>query len=167
MKIAIYGPMCSGKSTVANIIKDENSHYEIYSFGGRIKELAAELFNMEKKDRSLLINIADKMREIDEDVWAKYIMNQTKEKEFCLIDDLRFQNELNYLEGWKIIALTTPLEVRMERIRNEYKEDCEDHIKNMTHKSETDKLKLPEDTIYLDTNIPFDELKSLVIKIIE
>ena len=167
MKIAIYGPMCSGKSTVANIIKDEHNQYQIYSFGGKIKELAKELFNMEKKDRSLLINIADKMREIDEDVWAKYIINQTKEKEFCLIDDLRFQNELNYLDGWKVIALITPLEERMRRIREIYKEDCEDHIKNMKHKSETDKLEFPEDTIYLDTNIPFDELKSLVTQIIK
>ena len=49
MKIAIYGPMCSGKTTVANIIKNENNKYKIYSFGGRIKELAIELFNMEKK----------------------------------------------------------------------------------------------------------------------
>lgn len=167
MKIAIYGPMCSGKSTVASIIKSENDKYKIFSFGGKIKELASELFNMEKKDRSLLINIADKMREIDEDVWAKYIIKKTKDKEFCIIDDLRFQNELNYLEGWKIIALTTPLEVRMERIRTEYKEDCEDHIKNMKHKSETDTLNLPDDTIFIDTNIEFENLKILVKNVIQ
>ena len=72
---------------------------------------------MKNKDRSLLINIASKMREIDEDVWAKYVINQTKDKEFCIIDDLRFQNELNYLDGWKIICLTGPLDVRLERIK--------------------------------------------------
>ena len=36
MKIAIYGPMCSGKSTVANIIKEYDSRYDIYSFGKKI-----------------------------------------------------------------------------------------------------------------------------------
>ena len=60
MKIAINGPMCSGKSTIANIIKEHNDRYSIYSFGGRVKELAFELFGMRNKDRSLLINIAPK-----------------------------------------------------------------------------------------------------------
>ena len=76
MKIAIYGPMCSGKTTVASIIQDYDTRYSIYSFGKKIKDLAIELFQMEGKNRSLLINIADKMREIDEDVWAKYIIQQ-------------------------------------------------------------------------------------------
>ena len=117
MKIAIYGPMCSGKTTVASIIQDYDTRYSIYSFGKKIKDLAIELFQMEGKNRSLLINIADKMREIDEDVWAKYIIQQTKNKDYCIIDDLRFQNELDYLDDWKIICLTTPKEVRLCRIK--------------------------------------------------
>ena len=32
MKIAISGPMCSGKTTIANLILDLNSNYKIYSF---------------------------------------------------------------------------------------------------------------------------------------
>ena len=108
MKIAIYGPMCSGKSTIANIIQKKYPQYKIYSFGQKIKDIANELFNMEGKNRSLLINIADKMRDIDEDVWVKYIMKQINDYEYCIIDDLRFQNELNYLSEWKIICLTTP-----------------------------------------------------------
>lgn len=165
MKFAIYGPMCSGKTTIANIIKSENENYEIFSFGGKIKVLAKELFDMKNKDRSLLINIASKMREIDEDVWAKYVINQTKDKEFCIIDDLRFQNELNYLDGWKIICLTTPLDVRLERIKELY-DNREDHIKNMKHKSETDTLNLPEDTIYIDTSIEYEKLKEKVLNLL-
>ena len=60
------------------------------------------------------------MREIDEDVWAKYIINKTKDKEYCIIDDLRFQNELNYLNDWIIISLTTPYETRINRIKGIY-----------------------------------------------
>tara|TARA_Y100000996_G_scaffold391013_1_gene352675 strand:- start:46 stop:546 length:501 start_codon:yes stop_codon:yes gene_type:complete len=166
MKFAIYGPMCSGKTTIANIIQSKKKDYEIFSFGGRIKELAKELFDMKNKDRSLLINIASKMREIDEDVWAKYVINQTKDKEFCIIDDLRFQNELNYLEGWKIICLTTPLNVRLERLKNLY-DNHEDHVKNMKHKSETDTLNLPEDTIYIDTSIEYESLKEIVLNLLK
>ena len=165
MKIAIYGPMCSGKSTIASIIKENNSDYEIFSFGQKIKDLAKELFNMKHKDRSLLITIADKMRDIDPDVWAKFIIKQTESKQYCIIDDLRFQNELNYLNDWKIIALTTPKEVRIDRIKQLYPNDYQDHIKNMNHLSETDTLNLPENTIYIDTSIPFDELKNKILSL--
>ena len=162
MKIAIYGPMCSGKSTVAKLIHDLDNEYRICSFGKKIKDLAVELFQMEGKDRSLLITIADKMREIDEDIWAKYIDRQTKDIKKCIIDDLRFQNELNYLNGWKIISLTTSLEERLKRLNELYPYNYEDHIKNMKHKSENDKLNLPDDTIFIDTKLPMEELKELL-----
>ena len=163
MKIAIYGPMCSGKTTVASIIQDYDTRYSIYSFGKKIKDLAIELFQMEGKNRSLLINIADKMREIDEDVWAKYIIRQTDKNDYCIIDDLRFQNELKYLTDWKIICLTTPKEARIQRLKKLYPDNFKDHIKNMDHISENDTLELPEDTIYIDTNQEIHELKEALI----
>lgn len=166
MKIAIYGPMCSGKTTVADIIKEINPKYEIFSFGKKIKTIAKELFDMKGKNRSLLINIADKMREIDEDVWAKYIIEQTKDTDFCLIDDLRFQNELKYLDNWTIICLTTSDCVRIERIKKLYPENYEDHIKNMNHKSETDTLLFPKNTVYLDTDTDYLTLKTKVHEIL-
>ena len=166
MKIAINGPMCSGKSTIANIIKEHDDRYSIYSFGGRVKELAFELFGMRNKDRSLLINIASKMREIDEDVWAKCVVSKTKDKEYCIVDDLRFQNELDHLKGWTIISLTTPTEIRVQRIKAIYKHNYEDHLKNMTHASETGVLNFPEGTIYIDGSMPYDKLKKKIIEII-
>ena len=159
MKIAIYGPMCSGKTTVANILQETDKRYSIYSFGQKIKDIAKELFQMEGKDRSLLINIADKMREIDEDVWAKYIIRQTDKNDYCIIDDLRFQNELKYLTDWKIICLTTPKEARIQRLKKLYPDNFKDHIKNMDHISENDTLELPVDTIYINTDINMKELK--------
>tara|TARA_Y100001936_G_scaffold253588_1_gene319204 strand:+ start:7124 stop:7633 length:510 start_codon:yes stop_codon:yes gene_type:complete len=159
MKIAIYGPMCSGKTTVANILQETDKRYSIYSFGQKIKDIAKELFQMEGKDRSLLINIADKMREIDEDVWAKYTIRQTDKNDYCIIDDLRFQNELKYLTDWKIICLTTPKEARIQRLKKLYPDNFKDHIKNMDHISENDTLELPVDTIYINTDINMKELK--------
>jgi len=166
MKIAIYGPMCSGKTTVANIIKELYPEYKIYSFGQKIKDIAKDLFNMQHKDRTLLISIADKLREIDEDVWAKYIVDKTNSLDHCIIDDLRFQNELNLLKDWKIICLTTSDDIRLERLKSLYTENYEDHIKNMQHKSETDTLIFPKDTIYLDTNLKYIELKHNIKNIV-
>ena len=58
MKFAIHGPMCSGKTTISDIIKKHNGDYKTYSFGGKVKDIARDLFKMEGKDRSLLINVA-------------------------------------------------------------------------------------------------------------
>tara|TARA_Y100001958_G_scaffold146322_1_gene125930 strand:- start:6099 stop:6617 length:519 start_codon:yes stop_codon:yes gene_type:complete len=168
MKIAIYGPMCSGKTTVANIIKELHPEYEIFSFGQKIKDIAKDLFDMKGKNRSLLITIADKMRDIDEDIWAKYIVKKTNDVENCIIDDLRFQNELNLLKGWKIICLTTNDDVRIERLKKNYPDNYQDHIKNMKHKSETDTLIFPSsETTYLNTDVNFDILKEYVKNIID
>ena len=140
MKIAIHGPMCSGKTTISEIIKNHNSDYKTYSFGGKVKEIARDLFKMNGKDRSLLINVANKMKEIDSDVWAKYVINEIKRdnSDNCIIDDLRFQNEIDCLDDdWLFISLTTPKEVRIERIIKLYPENYKDHIKNMNDISET------------------------------
>ena len=169
MKIAIHGPMCSGKTTISEIIKKHDSEYKTYSFGGKVKDIARDLFKMEGKDRSLLIGVASKMRELDPDVWAKYVIYQIKEeqREKCIIDDLRFQNEANYLSDWIFISLTTPIDVRIERIKNLYNNNYTDHIKNMDHISETDSIKLPDNTIYIDTSIPFELLKKRIIDILK
>tara|TARA_B100000700_G_scaffold235466_1_gene261159 strand:- start:678 stop:1190 length:513 start_codon:yes stop_codon:yes gene_type:complete len=164
MKIAIHGPMCSGKTTVSNIIKKYDPEYKTYSFGGKVKDIGRDLFNMQGKDRSLLIDIASKMREIDNNIWAKYVIKQIKleNNDKCIIDDLRFQNEADYLDGWRFISLTTPKDVRIQRIRNLYKEDYNDHIKNMDHISETGKIKLPENTVYIDGSIKYSELEDKI-----
>lgn len=166
MKIAISGPMCSGKSTIANMIIKSNPEYNIYSFGQKIKDLASELFNMDKsvKDRSLIIDIASKMREIDPDVWAKYIIKQTQYENHCIIDDLRFQNELNLLQkddDWIFIILNVDHSIRLERIKKLYPNNYEDHIKNMNHLSEKGGLQFnnKKKIIHINSNDSFENIK--------
>ena len=156
MKIAISGPMCSGKTTIAKCICEINPSYNIHSFGGKIKELARDLFNMDKtKDRSLLINIANKMKDIDPDVWIKYILKECSNEKNCVIDDLRFENELEYLKNdpndlWYFIVLQIPKEIRINRINELYPNNCEDHIKNMNDISERGLIDFPiERTLYI------------------
>lgn len=167
MKIAIHGPMGSGKTTIAKIIKQHNSNYEIFSYGQKIKDIANDVFKMKYKERSLLIQIANKFKEIDQDIWAKYIMDQVNDKQFCIIDDLRFQNELDLLQNdWKIISLTTPKDVRIQRIIQCNPHNYNDHIKNMNDVSEISLLNLPENTIYINTNTSYEQLKDIILKII-
>ena len=167
MKIAISGPMGSGKTTIANLIINSNSEYKKFSFGQKIKDIAYELFNMDKnvKNRSLLINIADKMREIDPDVWAKYIINQTNSYNDCIIDDLRFQNELDLLENdsedWLYFILQIDENTRLNRLKKLYPNNYDDHVKNMTHLSELGNLnfKNKRKVLYINSDDSLEEIK--------
>ena len=80
MKIAICGKMCSGKTTLANYIMRTYPGYQKYAFADKVKELCIELFQMKGKDRSLLINFANKMREIDSNVWINQVLKETRGK---------------------------------------------------------------------------------------
>jgi len=168
MKIAISGPMCSGKSTISKFICENNPDYKVYSFGQKIKDLAIELFEMNKntKDRSLLINIANKMKEINQNVWINYIIKECLDKVNCLIDDLRFENELNVLKNsgdWYFIVLQIPKETRIKRIKELYLDNFEDHIKNMNDISEKGLTDFPKDkTLYISEDTTDNIEKSIL-----
>jgi len=170
MKIAICGKMCSGKSTIANMLKEYDDRFKIFSFGNKIKVLANELFDMDlkNKDRSLMIAIGSKMREINPDVWVNYIIKETKDEEFCIIDDLRFQNELDILEknDWKIISLNISEELQTERIKNLYKDNYDDHLKNRNHLSEENSLIFKNEPLLINSNSSLDIIKETIIKTI-
>ena len=164
MKIAIYGKMCYGKTTVANILKDYNNSFEIYSFGQKVKDIAVDLFQMENKDRTLLTSIGTKMREIDPDIWAKYVMNSCKDDNFVLIDDLRYENEYRYLlkNNFKIIELTLPINIQKSRIMEVYPDNYMDHFNNMEHISEKG-IKI-KDSFKIDMSQDLDTVKDILYK---
>lgn len=152
MKIAITGKMCSGKSTLAQIIKETNSNYVIYSFGQKVKDVAKDLFNMKEKDRSLLTSIGSKMRDIDPEVWINYVINQSKDKSHCIVDDLRYQNEYEALHrnGYKIIQLVVDPKVQEKRIKEVYPDNYQDHLDNRNHISEINEFNwLSQDNVLI------------------
>lgn len=162
MKIAIVGKMCSGKSTVANTLKRIDSRYQIYSFGNNVKKIAIELFDMKNKDRSLLINIAKKMKSIDQDVWIKSLIKNI-DSDYCIIDDVRHQNELDYLikNNWFIIHLNIDRHNQHLRIKKLYPDNYQDHINNKNDISEKcDQLIYPEGYPNLNINTVEDYKKT-------
>jgi len=140
MKIAITGKMCSGKTTLSNYICSQEPRFKIFSFGKKVKEVASDLFKMDPnfKDRSLLTLVGQKMREINSEVWINYVIDQTMDQEFCLIDDLRYQNEYDVLvkNGFKIIQMNISPTLQGERIRELYPDNYKDHLLNRNHLSE-------------------------------
>ena len=140
MRIAVTGKMCSGKTTLCNYLCELEPRFQIFSFGKKVKDVAKDLFQMDPlvKDRTLLTGIGQKMREIDKDVWVNYVIQQCKDVEYCLVDDLRYQNEYEALvkNGFKIIQLNISDELQESRIKMVYPDNYEDHLKNRGHASE-------------------------------
>ena len=165
MKIAITGKMCSGKTTISKYLQEIEPRFQIFSFGKKVKEVASDLFQMDPniKDRSLLTSIGEKMREINSDVWINYIIHQTKNIEYCLIDDLRYQNEYQILSenGWKIIQLKISDELQENRIKQIYPDNYQDHLKNRNHLSELNKFEWRKNqpNLIIDTSIDEEKIK--------
>ena len=166
MKIAITGKMCYGKTTVANIIKEYDDEYQIFSFGQKVKDIATDLFDMQNKDRTLLTSIGTKMREIDSDIWAKYIIKSCRDLENVVIDDLRYQNEYRYLleHDFKIIVLTLPVEIQIDRIKELYPENYQDHLNNMFHVSEKGIDFIDNDRLYIDMSQDIETIRDIIYK---
>lgn len=169
MKIAITGKMCSGKTTLSNYLCQLEPRFQIFSFGKKVKEVASDLFNMDPlvKDRSLLTSVGQKMREIDSDVWVNYIMKQTEGINYCLIDDLRYQNEYEALvkNEFKIIQLNISDELQEKRIKNIYPLNYKDHLNNRNHASELNSfewLNSDHPHLNIDSSNDIDYIKNLV-----
>ena len=167
-KLAIAGPMASGKTTLAARLCEMHPGIRFHrtSFAERLKTLARELFNMQNKDRDLLIRLGKHLRDIDANVFAKAVTRRVRDALYndvaarnWIVDDLRFQNELEMLRrnGWRIVLLRASEETRTRRLRNLYSpEDAEKHLQNIQDASETDLCALPDRmfdcVLYTDTN---------------
>jgi len=139
MKIAICGPICSGKTYLSDYLSKQYN-LEKYSFGDKVKDIAIDIFTMHYKDRPLLQSISDKMKEIDPDIWTKYVVRKIKHLDNIIIDDLRFVNEARYLQelGFTIIKLTIDPDTQRNRIMRKYMEHYQIHLDNLHHNSEQD-----------------------------
>ena len=174
MKIAICGKMCSGKTTLATMIKRMDDRYTVYSLGSKIKGIASDIFDMKDgtKDRTLLTSIGTKMREINSDVWINYVLNQTQGKTHCLIDDLRYQNEYDALvkDGWYFIQLHVSPHIQRQRLMKHYAQNYQDHLDNDSHASERNRfrwIKGKEPSLIIDGNEGYDEVHRRVFSFIQ
>lgn len=120
MLVGICGKMGSGKDTIADYLVGKFLGKKI-AFAERLKELAKELFNVEKKDkrgRRILQQLGAAMRSIDEDVWINSLMYNYNPEEFTVISDIRYLNEARAIinKGGIVIHIEVPDYIRKERI---------------------------------------------------
>lgn len=110
-QFTIGGKMGTGKSSLADFLV-KCFQFRKYSFAAKLKELAADLFDMQVKDRQLLQILGTKVREINKDVWCDYVLQQIiRENPLrAVIDDMRYLNEADLLlkNNFTLIKLYTP-----------------------------------------------------------
>lgn len=116
-RIMLSGKGGTGKDTVADYLVAMYGFKKI-SFAEPIYKIAKEYFGMEIKDRWLLQQIGNKLREIDDEVWVRYAFNEASKYEKVVFADTRF--EIEYLKGIELgyipIRLYSHLNVCVDRI---------------------------------------------------
>lgn len=157
MKIAICGPMGSGKTWLAEKLVNDFDLTRI-NLAGKVKAIAADLFFMkpENKDRVLLQNIGKKMRDVRSSVWVDYLLHQSAEGD-VVCDDVRFVNEARRLQadGFTIILLNITEDLQKDRLQRTYPDNWEVHWNARLDASEldmwgTDILEYIDDTLIVE-----------------
>ncbi|MFX0050671.1 MAG: AAA family ATPase [Candidatus Hodarchaeota archaeon] len=137
--IGITGQMGSGKTTVAKYLVEKYS-FQRMQISGKMREIAQELGL--KPTREFLQGIGKFMREIDDDVWIRYLVKEVNlnKSKSIVVDDIRRKNEIDFLSplGFKFIRIDSPSIKRKERIENRdnQKISKEDWLKWSDHLTE-------------------------------
>jgi hypothetical protein len=140
--VYITGKQRAGKDTMGDMLRFYG--FSTYSLSDGIYEIAKKYFKMKTKNRGLLINIGEKMREIDPAVWTNYTLDKIKNDELPVITDVRLPIEAEILKqnGYIGIKIKASQPIRAER--EGYNPEFENH--------ETENFDIPYDYIIDNDN---------------
>lgn len=135
VRLGLSGKICSGKSTAARYLVTRYKFVE-YAFAAKLKEVVQDVFNTKTKNRALLQLVGEKMREIDANIWARYMVQQLPKKGSVVVSDVRYSNEFASLKlaGFKLIRFEIAPDIQRARIKQLYGELPEALL---MHESET------------------------------
>lgn len=134
--VAFVGTMGSGKTTAADLLCGLFGARRV-SVATELKRLAVELYDMEGKNRELLQRLGSALRGVDPDVFVRCLHRElrqlkSRDPDACafVVDDVRFENELDYLRDNGFLMVYISRNVPAE------------HMPTGTHESETGALAL-------------------------
>lgn len=124
MNVAFTGKFGSGKTTAANYLVEKHGFVKM-SLADPMRQIVREIFGIESKSDPRYRRIMQKLgtdwfRSEDPDVWINYLLKRVRDEyRPIVVDDVRFLNEALALvrNGWKIIYLKCPDNVRIERCK--------------------------------------------------
>ncbi|MFA5238336.1 MAG: hypothetical protein WC476_01335 [Phycisphaerae bacterium] len=118
--VAFAGLACSGKTTAANFFEEKINSKNCFrvKVADPIYEVAHQVFGMKNKDRKLLQQIGEKLREIDPNVFVNYILRYKSYSKFPIfIDDVRKKSEEITLRenGFITVLVLSDEKIRKDR----------------------------------------------------
>jgi len=176
--IALTGKICSGKTTFAKYIQQKTGG-NIFSFSTGVKKYAEILFETKEtgtyKNRKIYQRFAEKMKEINPDIWVKMTIDSIKEcaknNDIFIIDDLRFPNEYNSLnklqnEGYKVIFIRLFINYDLQKMRiKKLYENSAEHLERLDHVSEQYVNNFIV-SYEIGSGYPIDEIKAFIDNIL-
>lgn len=187
--VAIVGEFASGKTTLADYLVDHHGYTRV-SFAARLKEVAAAVYNggqpIEKNNlytvsragdpnysvsgRELLQQLGQAVKALDENFWIRWLLADLGAEGRTgfvrpgtyVSDDTRFPYEADALrdQGFAIIRLNTPRDVRMDRYEQLY--GRRPNQSELNHPSEVESRLIQAD-MTLDGTKPVEELAAAII----
>jgi len=150
IKIAIIGKICSGKTTIINkLLELKEYNFKVYNFGDYVKKYLYEIFDINiieniNKPRKLIQDFAENMKILDNDVWIKLLKKDINKhisrdiSNIIIVGDVRFYNEYQMLKdlGFIFIKLDINKDLQIERIKNTYPNNYQEHLERLEHISE-------------------------------
>lgn len=150
IKIALIGKICSGKTTIINkLLELEEYKFKVYNFGDYVKKYLYEIFDINiientiNKPRKLIQDFAENMKNYDNNVWIKLLKKDINKHIFnsndiIIVGDVRFNNEYQMLKdlGFIFIKLDINKDLQIERIKNTYPNNYQEHLERLEHISE-------------------------------
>lgn len=158
-RIAFAGPMCSGKTTLADVLVD-NFGYQKLSFSRLLKETAENLYGTVQKNnegRKMLQEFSDDLKRWDKNLFITQLlldadMYISKRVTKIVVDDLRYMTEYKELkkQHFTIIGVHCTERIRHNRIFSLYPDT---DASRFSHPSETEWQKMEMDYWIDNTNI--------------
>lgn len=165
--VYLVGGAGAGKSIAAQFLID-TLDYRTAKFAYPVYDIARNYFGMKEKDRKLLQLIGTESGRdyIDRDIWVKRFVEDTMiaNKAASLLgqrgmhfvsDDVRFRNEHELLKkaGWVGIYLESPMEKRLERLRER---DGRTQQEQLGHQSELEMATFKHELVVVDASVHRD-----------
>lgn len=182
--IAIVGQMYAGKTTLANAITRVGGHQRVL-MAGPLKAIAGLAFNEDidkgktydtsygpKSGRQILQEVGQSMKSVDRDFWLNCFFNdvdhliQIAQGSEFVVDDVRFVFEAEALRnnGWVIIKVKTPEDVRLRRGKDALGRDIT--TQELGHESEAEVNRISSDYLW-DGTTPLEEYDDKVRNLLQ
>ncbi|MFC9727508.1 MULTISPECIES: AAA family ATPase [Bacillus cereus group] len=150
----------AGKSSVADYLEQKHG-FKQYALSDGVYKVAEEVFGMDVKNRPLLQDIGELMKQIDPAVWIKETLRRIEKDghKKVLITDVRFLLEYSYLKykGFNEFMLYCEPEVAIKRLEER---DGEAHEENIMNNMIENQLRPLKDSMKLiDGTQDFEDVK--------